>query len=76
MVSKNTKIIILLITILFFTSFVLPEDCPSKPFCDGIENDCVFDSNTNECSCNCCINQGNNCTLVKTKLPAPSPSPL
>ncbi|RHZ85520.1 hypothetical protein Glove_64g35 [Diversispora epigaea] len=60
-----TKIIILLIAITFFAGFAPSVDaqkCPKPaPFCDKGTEVCIFNQNTQKCTCSCCDDNGTNC---------------
>ncbi|CAG8588222.1 5397_t:CDS:2 [Ambispora leptoticha] len=61
----NSKIIILLIAITFFAGSlpsVNAAGCPNPaPFCDKGTEVCIFNQNTQTCSCSCCDDDGRNC---------------
>ncbi|KAF0528877.1 hypothetical protein F8M41_012962 [Gigaspora margarita] len=73
----NQKLFIVLLVVMFFGGLVpsinaLPaaapaaaplarRDCPDPaPFCAGTEV-CIFNQNTQECTCSCCNDKGENC---------------
>ncbi|KAF0556637.1 hypothetical protein F8M41_014998 [Gigaspora margarita] len=69
----NQKLFILLLAVMFFGGLVpsinaLPAPAPNAatqcpnpaPFCDDTEV-CIFNTNTQSCTCSCCDSQGKNC---------------
>ncbi|PKC14782.1 hypothetical protein RhiirA5_495082 [Rhizophagus irregularis] len=70
----NSRTLILLFIFAFFGILTLipsinaKRDCPNPaPFCGGTEV-CIFNQNTQECTCSCCNDEGLNC---KQNFPKP-----
>ncbi|GES84050.1 hypothetical protein GLOIN_2v1572689 [Rhizophagus clarus] len=64
----NSKTLILLFIVAFFgvltfvPSIEAKRDCPNPaPFCDKGTEVCIFNQNTQECTCSCCDDNGRNC---------------
>ncbi|RIB10008.1 hypothetical protein C2G38_2107141 [Gigaspora rosea] len=67
----NQKLFIFLLAVMFFGGLVpsinaLPApapatQCPNPPPACDLTEVCIFNQNTQQCTCSCCDDQGQNC---------------